>query len=122
MVAPKAVVIYDGRCRFCLRWIDRIRRWDRHGRLEFVPYQSPELDRRFPSLSRADCALAVHLIEEDGTIHKAAVAARGILARLPGGRFWGLPFRLPGALPVAERVYSWITRKWGPVSTEPRAI
>ena len=60
----------------------------------------------------------MHLVDEDGTVYRGAAAGREVLARLPRGRLWALPFRLPGALAIAEPVYGWITRRWGPVPRE----
>ena len=113
--AGRATLVYDGTCGFCRRWVERVRRWDTRGRLEFVPYQAPDLETRFPALSRDACAQAIHLVEAGGAVHRGAAAGREVLRRLPGGVLWALPFRLPGALPVADRVYRWITRRWGPL-------
>jgi predicted DCC family thiol-disulfide oxidoreductase YuxK len=112
----RATLIYDGRCGFCRRWIERARRWDRHGRLDFVPYQTPDFAARFPGVSRDACTRAMHLVTEVGDVHRGAAAGREVLSRLPGGRLWALPLRAPGALAIAERVYTFITRRWGPVS------
>ena len=60
----------------------------------------------------------MHLVDADGTVYRGAAAGREVLARLPRGRLWALPFRLPGALAIAEPVYGWITRRWGPVPRE----
>jgi predicted DCC family thiol-disulfide oxidoreductase YuxK len=117
---PRPVtVIYDGTCAYCRRWVERVRRWDRHERLTFLPYQSPDLDARFPQVSRAECRLRIHLVDGQGAVFKGATAGREILRRLPGGSFWILPFHLPGGLAVAERIYTWITRRWGPVPAHP---
>ena len=119
MGAARATLIYDGACSFCQGWIERVRRWDRHGRLDLVPYQTPDLEARFPGVLIAECAMRIHLIEAHGTIHRGAAAGREVLRRLPGGWLWVLPFRLPGGLPIAERVYTWITQRWGPVTARP---
>jgi len=111
-------LIYDDACRFCRRWVERARRRDRHGRLAFVPYQVPDFAVRFPGVSRDACTRAMHLVDEDGAVHRGAAAGREVLSRLPGGWLWTLPFRVPGGLAVAERVYTWITRRWGPVPRE----
>ncbi len=61
--------------------------------------------------ARARCTSST----ENGAVHRGAAAGREVLSRLPGGWLWALPLRLPGGLPIAERVYTWITRRWGPV-------
>ena len=64
MSAARATLIYDGNCGFCRRWVERVRRWDRRGRLEMVPYQTVDLETRFPGVSRADCVERIHLVDE----------------------------------------------------------
>jgi predicted DCC family thiol-disulfide oxidoreductase YuxK len=115
---PRATLIYDGACDFCRRWVARAQRWDRRGRLAFVAYQTPDLAARYPGVSREEVRRAMHLVDEDGGVHRGAAAGREILARLPGGWLWSVPFRMPGALAIAEPVYGWITRRWGPVPRE----
>lgn len=120
----RATLIYDGTCGFCRRWAERVRRWDRHSRLETVPYQAPDLEERFPGVSRDDCARRIHLVEPDGTIHQGAAAGREVLRRLPAGSLWALPFGIPGALRCAERMYLYIAYRWGPLgrrSSDPLA-
>lgn len=121
MNANRATLIYDGACGFCRRWVDRVRRWDRRGRLELVPYQAPDFNARFPSVSRADCTQRIHLIEPNGTVYRGAAAGCEVLRTFPGGWLWTLPFRIPGALPIAERLYVWITHRWGPLGRDERA-
>jgi len=110
-----ATLIYDGNCGFCRRWVERVRRADRQRRLETVPYQAPDLETRFPAVSRAECARRIHLVDERGAVYRGAAAGREVLRRLPGGPLWTLPFRVPGALAIAEPIYGWITRRWGPL-------
>jgi len=57
----------------------------------------------------------MHLVDEAGTVFAGAAAGREVLRRLPGGWLWALPLRLPGALALADPIYGWITRRWGPV-------
>jgi predicted DCC family thiol-disulfide oxidoreductase YuxK len=118
MSPGQVTVIYDGNCGFCRRWVERIRRWDRDQRIGFLPYQSPELATRFPQVSRAECTQRIHLVEPEGPVFKGAAAGREVLRQLPGGRLWVLPLQVPGSMLVAERVYTWITKRWGPVPAE----
>ena len=111
----RATLIYDGNCGFCRRWAERVQRWDEHGRLTTLPYQTPDLETRFPQISRAECKERIHLVEPDGTVHQGAAAAREVLRRLPGGPLWALPFSLPGAGALADHLYVWIAHRWGPL-------
>lgn len=110
-----ATLIFDGACAFCRRWIERVHRWDRHARLKFLPYQTADLEARFFSVSRTACMQRMHLVAADGRVFAGAAAGREVLRRLPGGWLWSAPFRLPGGLWVADRVYEWITHRWGPL-------
>ena len=115
MNPERATLIYDGNCGFCRRWVERIRRWDRRGRLATLPYQTPDLETRFPQVSRAECTQRIHLVEPSGEVHRGAAAGREVLRRLPAGWLWTLPFHLPGGAALTERVYVWITHRWGPL-------
>ena len=114
MKPGRATLIFDGSCGFCRRWVERVERWDRRGLLEMVPYQTPDLEERF-RVSRAACAQRIHLIDAGGSVYRGAAAGREVLRRLPGGGLWTLAFRLPGGLWIAERIYVWITHRWGPL-------
>lgn len=72
-MTEKPTLIFDGDCGFCRHWINR---WQRAagGAIEMIPYQDPDVPKRFPKISRADCAKAVHFIEPDGRISSAAEA------------------------------------------------
>jgi predicted DCC family thiol-disulfide oxidoreductase YuxK len=120
MPAGPATLIYDGTCGFCRRWVERVQRWDRRRLVAVVPWQTPDLETRFPGVSRSECTQAMHLVDAAGRIYPGAAAGREVLRRLPGGWLWALPFRLPGGLPIAERVYRWITRRWGPLGPSAR--
>jgi predicted DCC family thiol-disulfide oxidoreductase YuxK len=113
----RASLIYDGACAFCRRWVGHLHRWDRRRLLELVPYQSVDLERRFPALSREDCTRRVHLVDARGAVYRGAAAAREAVRRLPGGWLWTVPFRIPGGLRIAERLYVWIAHRWGPLGS-----
>lgn len=120
MNAGPATLIYDGSCGFCRRWVERVRRWDRHQLLEMVSYQTPDLEARFPGVSRDECRQRIHLIDASGAVYRGAAAGREVLRRLPAGWLWTLAFHIPGGLWIAERVYAWITHRWGPLGSTPR--
>lgn len=111
----RPTLIYSGTCAFCRRWMERVRRWDRSGQLDYLPFQSPELATRFPQVSLEACRQRMHFVDERGAVFAGAAAGREILHRLPYGALWSLPLRIPGALAIAEPIYIWITKRWGPV-------
>ena len=98
----KPLLVYDGTCGFCKRWIERwrVRVGDR---AEFAPSQ--EVGARFPAIPAEAFAEAVHLIEEDGRVSRGAEAVFRLLAI--GGSPLGLrAYRgVPGFCGASEACY-----------------
>lgn len=103
------VLIYDGECEFCRRMIRLVERWDTGDRIRTIPFQSADLSGH--EIPRAAAEEAMHLVDPDGRVWRGAIAARELLRALPGGGPIRWLFFVPGVLPVAERVYSWIARR-----------
>ena len=99
----RPLLIYDGECNFCRRWI---RRW-KDGTGERVGYcEFQNLGDRFPEIPRAAFAGAVQLIELDGRVLSGADAVFRIFDFAPEGRrLPRLLRRLPGFMPVARAAY-----------------
>ncbi|MFQ5989608.1 MAG: thiol-disulfide oxidoreductase DCC family protein [Candidatus Methylomirabilales bacterium] len=89
------------------RWVHR---HDRRNQLELVPFQQPDLEERFPGISRERCRDELHLIDEQGHFLTGATAVRETLARLPRGSLRTLPFHAPGGMWLATQVYHWVAR------------
>lgn len=109
-----AVLVYDDSCALCRRWVGRVKRWDRRDLVRLLPLQdpsAPQLTRR----PRDALRQAAHLVRPDGAVFAGAAAARELFRYLPLGWLGRAFFAIPGVLPVAERVYRWIARTWGPV-------
>src|ERR1044072_1439086 len=68
---PKPLMIWDGDCHFCGRWIERWREITR-GRVDYEPFQRAA--ERFPEIPRDDFEKAVQFIETDGRVFRAAEA------------------------------------------------
>jgi predicted DCC family thiol-disulfide oxidoreductase YuxK len=79
----KPVLIWDGDCNFCQIWINR---WkcSTEDRVEYVPFQDPQVPARFPELPSQGFTTAVHLIETNGLVYAGAEAAFRALAHSPG--------------------------------------
>ncbi len=104
----KPVVVYDGECSFCLRQVERIKQRDRSAQLEYVPRQSPGLDKRFPRLADSEFSSGMRLITPGGEILVGADALYRIVRLLPvwGNIAW--IYRLPGVNTLARMAYRWI--------------
>src|ERR1051325_7451835 len=105
---PKPILFFDRDCGFCRFWIDRWRH--RTGdSLEYQPYQSDELARRFPQLSADRRAHAVQFVDADGTVYEAAQAVLRALAQHGRSPFasagWLLYRSVPAVASIAELAY-----------------
>jgi predicted DCC family thiol-disulfide oxidoreductase YuxK len=127
---PKPVLIFDGDCNFCRRWVSRWRETTGE-RIEYIPFQNPGVAERFPELAHDQCEQAVQLIDTDGSVHSAAEAVFRALAVAPRHRWplW-LYQHFPGVAPLTEFFYrsvakhrtgfSWFTRLlWGQHVEQP---
>jgi predicted DCC family thiol-disulfide oxidoreductase YuxK len=103
--STRHVLIFDGACPMCVRWMGRVRHWDERDAFEYVPLQDPSVPDRYPDLEQDALRREMHLVGPGGEIWTGAAAVEQILARLPVGRWLGWLFRLPFARPIADRVY-----------------
>ena len=106
----KPVLVFDGDCNFCRRWISRWREATGE-RIEYVPFQHPSVAERFPELPREQCEQAVQLIDADGAVHSSAEAVFRALAFAPQFRWplW-LYQHVPGVAPGAEFLYRFVAK------------
>jgi lipase maturation factor 1 len=104
----KPLVIFDGDCRFCRRWIERWREMT-GGAVEYAPFQ--EVADRFPEIPPDDFAQALHFIDSDGTVYRGAEAVFRSLGSVRGGRvlIWSYT-QLPGFAAITEVTYGAIAR------------
>lgn len=110
----KPVLIYDQSCAFCRRWVGRLKRWDCRDAVDLLSLQDPAAPQ-LAQRPREALARAVHLVTPQGKVFAGARAARELLRYLPGGGVLRLLFSAPGVMPLAERLYGWIARRFGPV-------
>jgi len=98
-------VIYDGECGLCRDAVELLRRWDREQVLRFVPFQDEAAVARF-GIALPALAAAMHLVLPGGRVLAGADAAPELLRLLPGKGWLAWAFKLPGAMPLARRVYA----------------
>ena len=116
----RPLLIYDGECNFCGRWIAR---WEQvtGKRVGYCEFQ--QLGGRFPEIPRAAFERAVQWIELDGRVLSGADAVFRVLDFAPQGRWLPRWLRaLPGFMPLARAAYrfiashraffSWISARW----------
>ena len=106
MNSEKPLLVYDGECGFCRRWIAR---WMRslRDRVEVAPYQ--EVAPRFPEIGVDRFRESVHLREPGGAWTRGTEAVFRALATSPRRKWllW-LYRRVPGFAPVSEGVYRFV--------------
>ncbi|MHC5211511.1 MAG: thiol-disulfide oxidoreductase DCC family protein, partial [Planctomycetota bacterium] len=103
------LLVYDGDCGFCLRWIARWKRLT-GARVRYAPYQ--QVADQLPDLSEEDFRRSVWFVEPDGRRSRAAEAVFRSLATSPGHR-WPLRLyrRVPGVRPLTEWAYRVVARR-----------
>jgi len=104
----RPLMIWDGECHFCRRWIERWREITA-GQIDFATYQ--EAAHRFPEISLEDFKRSIAFIEPDGKTFFAAQAVYRSLA-CRSSRKW-LPWcydHVLGFAAISEIGYSFIAR------------
>lgn len=106
-----AFLIYDAECPMCRAsalWIMRLALSG--GALEILPCRSDVRRARFPAIPDEACLTAMQLVLPDGRVLAGADAVPELLRRIRGLAWLATLFALPGARPLARRVYAWIAR------------
>ena len=107
----KPVLIFDGDCDFCRRWIERWREAS-GDRVEYIPFQDRQVADRFPEIPRAACEQSVQFVDTDGAVYAGADAVlRALGHKLP-----------PGVLAVSEWCYRFVARHRTGFSFVTRAL
>jgi lipase maturation factor 1 len=105
------LLLYDGDCDFCVRWVARLARLDPEGRVRPLRAQERHTVAGIPPLSDQALDRAIHLVLPGGAVLTGARALPEILRLLPRWR-WAAPlFRVPGVQPLADRVYAWVAAR-----------
>lgn len=116
----KPLLIYDGDCGFCKRWVRRW--WARTGeRVDYAPYQQPDVLERHgvpPTAARR----SVQLVLPDGHRYEGAEAVFRLLMLAPGRHVFARLGRLPVLRWIAERLYRFIARHRVLASRVDRAL
>ncbi len=109
-----AVVIFDGECVFCNRWVDFLLRFDRRDIFRFAARQTPSGAAFLRQAGLPEGGVGSVLLVERGAILQRSAAVLRILVLL------GFPFSLAAVfriVPAAPRdlLYEWFARnrlKW----------
>lgn len=103
-------LVFDGHCGFCTRSVGWLRRLDRHGRIEAVPYQAPGVPESIGTTAQ-ECGTSVQWLGPDGRRRSGADAVNAALATALGTRLPSVVYaRTSGP---QERVYTWVAAHRG---------
>jgi len=108
MPVDKPILLYDGDCRFCCRWI---KRWKKMtgDRVSYAPYQ--DVLEVFPEVTEQECAKSVQLIEVDSKVYSAAEAVLRISRNVDGfGWMYKLYRKSPVFAKLSEKTYKFVAR------------
>jgi lipase maturation factor 1 len=114
---PKPLMIWDGDCHFCRRWIERWREIT-GGEVEYATYQ--EAADRFPEIPREQFQKSVVYIDKNGELFFAAEAVYRSLSCRSSRKWMAWSYdHVPGFAPVSELAYKIIAgnRKFGSTIT-----
>ncbi|MBI2885406.1 MAG: DUF393 domain-containing protein [Candidatus Omnitrophica bacterium] len=106
---PRPVLLYDGRCGFCVASIARLAALDPLGAIELRDCHSvADLRQLHPDLTPERCHSRMQLVEPNGRLTEGFFSARRMSLRLP--LLWPLVplLYLPGAGWLGQRVYDWV--------------
>jgi predicted DCC family thiol-disulfide oxidoreductase YuxK len=105
---PKPLMIWDGDCHFCKRWIERWREITA-GKVDYCTYQ--ETADRFPEVPVEQFKRAVAFIEPDGKTFFAAEAVYRSLRSRSSRKWLAWSYdHVPGFAVVSELAYKFIAR------------
>jgi len=105
---PKPLLIWDGECHFCKRWIERWREITA-GEVDYATYQ--EAANRFPEIPPEDFKRSIVFIEPNGQTFFAAQAVYRSLACRSSRRYLAWSYdHVPGFAAISELTYKFIAR------------
>src|SRR5438067_9577484 len=117
---PKPLMIWDGECHFCRRWIERWRGITA-GTVDYATYQDAK--QRFPQIPVERLERSVALIKPDGETFFAAEAVYRSLAYRRSRKWLSWSYdHVPGFAAISEAAYNFIAHRRGLGSTVTRLL
>lgn len=108
-MTDRPVILFDGVCHLCNRWVSFVLLRDPKGIFRFAPLQSSAAKDRLSGLGLSEQSLDTVILIERGKCYTRSTAALRILRRLSGG--WPLLYGLIIIPPfIRNGMYRWIAR------------
>jgi predicted DCC family thiol-disulfide oxidoreductase YuxK len=108
MAEPTPILVYDGRCRFCIRSATRLRRWV-GDRLRLESFREPGVLERH-GLDLAQCEAGSQLVLADGRVFGGAAGILRALALRPVFRPLVWLYAVPGLRQAIDAAYGVVAR------------
>ncbi len=104
----KPLLIYDGDCNFCRRWINRWKSLTQE-QVDYAPFQ--QVADQFPQIPKENFKASIQLIEPSGATFSGAEAVFRALASTPNKRWLLRAYeRIPGFRLISEWFYRLVAR------------
>lgn len=117
---PKPLLIWDGECHFCRRWIER---WREITRSDVDYATSQESAERFPEIPREQFERSVIFVETDGSVLSGAEAVFRSLRCRSSKKWLAWSYEhVPGFAPISESFYKIIASNRQFASTITRLL
>ncbi len=105
------IVIYDGRCKFCTKQVQRLHRLDGKNRLAFLSLHDAQVSVLLPDVTYEELMEQMYLVTSDGRVFAGAAAFRYLTRRLP--KLWlAAPImHIPFSLPLWQWAYRQVAKR-----------
>jgi predicted DCC family thiol-disulfide oxidoreductase YuxK len=97
-------VLFDGECSLCGRCRDWLARQPAYLDLQFLPFQSPEVTRRFPGIEALNPEEQLLVVSDEGGVYRGPHAWIMCLYALRDYRAWSQRLTHPALLPWSRRI------------------
>jgi len=108
-LTPQLILYYDHACAICRKEMQRLARWDRHGRLAFVDSSAPDFLAEQHGFTAAALDRELHGVCADGSVLRGLACIRRAYALTRFGWFWRVT-ALPGLKGGFDAFYLWFAR------------
>lgn len=112
MAEVAVTVYYDAACPFCVASMERVKRLDRAGRIEFVDLNTPEaLAAAAPRFDAAALAEQMHVRMPNGTWRIGYEGWAHMMGALPGFAALAWLMKLPPVAQIGRPLYRWFAQR-----------
>ncbi|MDQ6622912.1 MAG: lipase maturation factor family protein [Verrucomicrobiota bacterium] len=117
---PKPLLLFDGGCHFCRRWVER---WREMTRGKFEAASAQEAGDKFPEIGAEEFQRAVQFVDEQGNVFSGAAAVFHSLGQASRGRWLAKAYEhLPGFAAITGAIYGCVARHRQAASAVTRAL